>query len=61
MNDLPVTLPDISITMYADDTEIGRSFTSVTEITGLTNYIRALRLLLILCVFIMLKLRESNT
>ena len=32
MNDLPAAVPDISITMYADDTEIGRSFTSVTEI-----------------------------
>ena len=32
MNDLPAAVPDISITVYADDTEIGRSFTSVTEI-----------------------------
>ena len=32
MNDLPAAVPDISITMYAGDTEIGRSFTSVTEI-----------------------------
>ena len=32
MNDLPAAVPDISNTMYADDTEIGRSFTSVTEI-----------------------------
>ena len=32
MNDLPAAVPDSSITKYADDTEIGRSFTSVTEI-----------------------------
>ena len=32
MNGLPAAVPDISITMYGDDTEIGRSFTSVTEI-----------------------------
>ena len=32
MNDLPAVVPDISITMYANDTEIGRSFISVTEI-----------------------------
>ena len=32
MNDLPAAVPDISITMHADDTEIGRSFTTVTEI-----------------------------
>ena len=31
-NDLPAAVPDISITMYADDTEVGRSFTLVTEI-----------------------------
>ena len=32
MNDLPAAVPDISITMYTDDTEIGRSLTSVIEI-----------------------------
>ena len=33
MNDLPTAIPDISTTMYADNTKIGRSFTSsVTEI-----------------------------
>ena len=32
INDMPAAVPDISITMYADDTEMGRSFTSVTEI-----------------------------
>ena len=32
MNDLPAAVPDISITMYANDTEIGRIFTSVTKI-----------------------------
>ena len=32
MNDLPAAVPDVSITMYADDNEIGKSFTSVTEI-----------------------------
>ena len=32
INDLPAVVLDISITMYTDDTEIGRSFTSVTEI-----------------------------
>ena len=31
-NDLPAAVPDIGITMYADDTKIGRSFISVTEI-----------------------------
>ena len=32
MSDLPAAVPDISITVYADDTEIWRLFTSVTEI-----------------------------
>ena len=31
MNALSAAVPDISIIMYADDTETGRSFTSVTE------------------------------
>ena len=31
-NDLPVAVLDINIIMYADDTSIGRSLTSVTEI-----------------------------
>ena len=32
MNDLPAAVTDINITMYTDNTGIGRSFTSVTEI-----------------------------